>query len=275
MKNFFKIIFLISIVSVIIFFIDFKLLIKILKNIDLRIIYLILALTIAYLFVESLIFKKIVSTQKLYINKKVSFFLTSQTYLFNMIFPLTGMTWRAIYLKKNFNFSYNNYLKFVLQFLILEIGISFFILLLLYQIFYLEYLDTSIIYLINLSIFVFFSILAKRVYKKTFQNQKFFETMFLVLILILIYFLLFYSIFLSLNLNLILESLLLSLILGISNYVSIAPGTYGIFEGVAIFFSYFIDILKEEALIIALITRISFLCIVSFVYLFNFKKKLL
>jgi uncharacterized membrane protein YbhN (UPF0104 family) len=225
-----------------------------------------------YLFIESIFFKKLISNQNVEVNIKKSFFLTCNTYLFNMVLPLSGMTWRAFYLKKNYNLKYAKYVKFLIQFLILEIFFSVFFLFLLYQIYFLEKIN---IYSIYGSLLIFFITLffLKIFYVKFFKIKNFLTLAFCACLLILSYFLIVQSIFLSLGKNSIIESIFLSLILGISNYISITPGTYGIFEGTAVLSSLFIDMIKEEGLLIALLIRMSLIIIVLLNYFFSLKKK--
>ena len=271
MNKFFKIIVFFFIVFILFYTLNFQLFLESLKKLNWNYLICTLIFSCLYIFTEAILFKNIILNDKVDLSINKSFSLTCNTYLFNMILPLSGMAWRAYYLDKNYDFKYKKYIKFLIQFLILEVSFSFFLLLLIFQIHIFKNIDFYFVFG-NLIFFFIMIYLLNMIYVKYFKTKNFITLSFITFVLILTYFFVVQSIFLSLGKNLLFESIFLSLTLGISNYITITPGTYGILEGTAVLSTLFIDILKEEGLLMALLIRLSIIFVVLINYIFNLEK---
>lgn len=231
-------------------------------------------LSFIYIVVESILFFNIAKQNNIELKLLDSFFLTNITYLFNMLVPLSGMTLRALYLKKFFDTTFKTYLKIILQFIILEVFVCI-IFLIIFSLIRSNFSIDIGIYFFCIVLILFLIFLLHKIFKKIFRIKNFSLLFLNTLLLTSTYIFIVYFVFKLFNHSNFYDSTFLALILSISNYVSITPGSYGVFEGVSILASNYLNLFEEEGLAISFVIRLSFILVIIVPSIFYLKKTFL
>lgn len=263
LSAFLKVILLITIIFFILNVIDKEIFLSTFSKLDYFFLVFVFLSIILFLYLESLIFYILLINQNIKIDIKTNFMILNFTYLFNFIFPFSGMAWRAFFLKKKYHLDFKDYGKIILYFLLFELSLVFSILSLIIINYYINIYH---LYSLSASFFVFLFLYLFYFYllKKKFKIRNIIQIFCLSLLLIFFYYVGFYLSFLSLGVSYPIESLIVSLTASFANYFSVTPSSVGISEGVVVFVSNFLSVLPEESLIAALIVRISILLSVLF-----------
>ncbi len=227
-----------------------------------------------YIIVESILFFNIAKQNNIRLKLLDSFFLTNVTYLFNMLVPLSGMTLRALYLKKFFDTTFKTYLKIILQFIILEVFVCV-IYLIIFSLIRSNFSIDIEIYFFCIVLILFLIFFLHKIFQKLFKIKNFSVLFLNALLLTSTYIFIVYFVFKLFNHSNFYDSTFLALILSISNYVSITPGSYGVFEGVSVLASNYLNLIEEEGLAISFVIRLSFILVIIVPSIFYLKKTFL
>jgi len=225
------------------------------------------------------------------------------TKLFNLLIPNFGATYRAVYLKQNYKFSYTSFLSTVASFSVINIFVNSFLGLLSLIFIYIKYkiIQTSVVLIFGIVFSATAILLVIKPKIGIFKNQKIFikinnaligyakinKNLPLLLLLIILTCILFlgsafrsYFIIHLLNEDVgLLESFFLSSISSISHLINITPGGLGIQEGAYLLSSRIIQVPDEILVLVSLTEKILivitslFLGVTSYFILEHHSKK--
>ena len=207
--------------------------------ISLKNLFLITIIFLFFLLFESILFKKIIEPF-IKINLLLSYNLTVVSYFLNLILPFSGIGFRYIFLKNNFNFSLKNMFFITTVFYIINFAILLFLLTLIFLFsensvvrFYEEIILYIIIALFFIIIFFIFYLIRKihnifRIYK----NKQIFVFLIIsfVMYLVFILFIFFTIITFQPSFNNLVISSLIAILVDLSLVVQILPVGIGSIE---------------------------------------------